>query len=119
MPFGQYLWISTMNAALTPMQMTNLHMLLSLISSAKVDLIGTCCAYRLERDMAQRLMNMTPGELMAVVVNAGDDSLLHTRSDLSDILALPKALSGTMMTVKQPFPAHTRSPSAASSGAPA
>ena len=119
MPMGQYHWISTMISALTPMQMTNWHMLLSLVSSAKDDLIGTCCAYRLERDVAQRLVDMTPGDLMTVVINAGDDSLFHTRSDLSEILALPRALSGTMMTVKQPVPMRSQPLSSARSGAAA
>ena len=119
MPFGHYLWMSTMIPALTPMQLTNWHMLLSLVSSAKGDLIGTCCAYRLERGVAQRLADMTPVELMAVVINAGDDSLFQARSDLSDILALPRALSGTMMTVKQPISQSTRSQSSARSGATA
>ena len=95
---------------LTPMQMANWQMLVMLVASAREDLIGTCCAYRIERDITQSLMNMNPTELVAVAINADGQSLFHPRSDLAEILAVPRPLAGSVMTVRQPTDSRSHPP---------
>lgn len=104
-----------MMTGLTAMQMANWQMLVMLVASAREDLIGTCSAYRIERDVVQCLIDMNPTELVVVAVNADEQSLFHPRSDLADILAVPRPLAGSVMTVRQPADARSRPPSPCSS----
>lgn len=89
-----------MTNGLTPIQMANWQMLLMLATAAKADLIGACCSYRMERCLAERILEMTPLELMSHAVNAGDESLFPPRPDLGEIFAIPLPLSEAMLGVR-------------------
>lgn len=90
-----------MMTGLTPIQMANWQMLLMLATAAKADLIGACCSYRIERQLVERILEMTPLELMTHVLNAGDESLFAARADLGDIFTVPLPLSEAMLSVKR------------------
>lgn len=101
MPLWLQLGMSIMMTGLTPIQMANWQMLLMLATAAKADLIGTCCSYRIERHLVERILEMTPLELMTHVLNVGDESLFAARVDLGEIFTVPLPLSEAMLSVKR------------------
>lgn len=101
MPSWLQLGMSRMMTGLTPIQMANWQMLLMLATAAKDDLIGACCSYRIDRHLVERILEMSPLELMTHVLNVGDESLFAARPDLGDIFTVPLPLSEAMLSVKR------------------
>lgn len=101
MPLWLQLGMSSMMTGLTPIQMANWQMLLMLATAAKDDLIGTCCSYRIERSLVEKILEMTPLELMTFVLNVGDESLFSARADLGEIFTVPLPLSEAMLSVRR------------------
>lgn len=78
---------------LSDVQTLNYNNLLVVRDAAREDLASACCRFGLSRAALQDISALKPGEVMTIVINAGDEALFVPRDDLASLLtAHPSAL---------------------------
>lgn len=91
-----------MKSILTPVQVANLHMLVTVQSSIKEDQLAACCTFRLRSEDASELSKLTMTDMLSIVAYVGEQCLFPPRSDLVEMLALPRPLLAAMAMVRRP-----------------
>ncbi|MBB4730490.1 flagellar transcriptional regulator FlhD [Xanthomonas arboricola] len=86
-------------AKLSDVQLTNLTQLLTIQRSLRQDYAETCCRYALDTDLADRVLELSIPQTLALIANVRDETLFPPRRDLAALLTVPLPLSGTLAAV--------------------
>ncbi len=91
---------------LSEVQLSNLTLLLTIRDSIGRDPTLACGQFGLRERDAQYLNSLSPTEILAIVVNVGNETLFAPRSDLFALLQSPLPIAGTLCAVHPPCPVN-------------
>lgn len=89
---------------LSEVQFSNLTLLLTMRDSIGRDPTLACSLFGLREPDAQYLTSLSPTQILAIVVNVGNETLFAPRSDLFSLLQSPLPIAGTLCAVHPPRP---------------
>ncbi len=89
---------------LSEVQLSNLTLLLTMRDSIGRDPTLACGQFGLREPDAQYLTSLAPTQILAIVVNVGNETLFAPRSDLFSLLQSPLPIAGTLFAVHPPRP---------------
>jgi len=89
---------------LSEVQLSNLTLLLTMRDSIGRDPTLACSQFGLRERDAQYLSSLSPTQILAIVVNVGNETLFAPRSDLFALLQSPLPIAGTLCAVHPPCP---------------
>lgn len=87
---------------LSEVQLLNLSSLITVRDSIQHDLIAACCKFGLSADQARFFNTLSIDQILAIVVNIGQECLFLPRRDLMSLVELPAPLAGPIMSVHPP-----------------
>lgn len=91
-------------------QLLNLSALITVRDSIQHDLIAACCKFGLSADQARLFSTMSIDQILAIVVNVGQECLFLPRQDLALLVDLPAPLAGPIASVHPPQKAVPMAP---------
>ena len=94
---------------LSDVQTLNYNNLLAMRDAAREDLASACCRFGLSRAALKDISELKPGDVMTIVINAGDEALFVPRDDLASLLTahpavLPVLASARERVAAKPYP---------------
>lgn len=87
---------------LSEVQLANLTLLLTMRDSIGRDPTLACGQFGLREPDAQYLSSLSPTQILAIVVNVGNETLFAPRTDLFKLLQSPLPIAGTLCAVHPP-----------------
>jgi hypothetical protein len=85
---------------LTAVQHFNFSGLSLLRDAARADDADACCRFGLGRAQLQRIGELSPQQVMQIVVEMGDEALFLPRADLPSLLAVPATLMPVLASAR-------------------
>jgi hypothetical protein len=90
---------------LSEVQMANLSLLMTIRDCVLKNALAACCQFGIGEDLGQFFTSLSHAQILAIIVNLGDECLFVPRQNLRQLLSLPLPLLAPVFAVHPPRPA--------------
>jgi len=90
---------------LSEVQMANLSLLLTIRDCVLKNAVAACCQFGIGEELGQFVITLSHAQILAIIVNLGNETLFLPRRNLRELLSLPLPLLAPVFAVHPPTPA--------------